>query len=112
MARRVPILPPFGGFEGSVPILEPGLRGRGEGSMVEEAYEKVKEAYETGHEIGQQIDQATGASDKWSSAAVDADPQRAHDAADAWDRGDHLEAVGDFAVGTAEAAIDKIEDIL
>lgn len=68
-------------------------------------------AFALGYEVGTMIDNATGASDKWSGAAVDADPERAKDAADAWDRGDHLEAVGDFIVGSGEALIDKIEDI-
>jgi hypothetical protein len=96
--------------------------------MVEEAKEvgeKVIGAFETGYEIGTQIDQATGASDKLSTAAVDADPELAlsasrdwDDANAAWDKGDHLEAIGDgasavgkFAEGAAEAAWDKITDI-
>ena len=81
--------------------------------MVEEAkeiYEKGKEAFEAGYSVGQKIDEATGASDKWSSAAVDADPERARAAADAWDRGDHLEAVGDFIVGSGEALVGAITD--
>lgn len=95
--------------------------------MVEEAYEaggKVVEAFETGYEIGTKIDQATGASDKLSTAAVDADPERAQaaaqhwdDAGAEWDKGDHIAAIGDgaaaigdFAVGTAEAAGSAIAD--
>jgi hypothetical protein len=95
--------------------------------MVEEAYEaggKVVDAFKEGYEIGTQIDEATGASDAWSSAAVDADPDRASAAAEhwddagaEWDKGDHLEAIGDgaaaigdFAVGTAEAAGSAIAD--
>jgi hypothetical protein len=96
--------------------------------MVEEAYEaggQLVDAFKGGYEIGTQIDQATGASDKLSTAAVDADPERAvaasehwDDANAEWDRGDHLEAVGDgaaaigdFAVGSAEAAVDAISDL-
>jgi hypothetical protein len=94
--------------------------------MVEEAYsagESVVGAFEKGYEIGTQIDQATGASDKLSTAAVDADPERAKDSAEHWDqagaeweKGDHVAAVedgavaiGDFAVGSAEAAGSAIE---
>jgi hypothetical protein len=96
-------------------------------AMVEEAYEageKVVGAFEKGYEIGTQFDQATGASDKLSTAAVDADPELAlsasrdwDDANAAWDKGDHVEAIGDgvsavgkFAVGTAEAAGSAIAD--
>jgi hypothetical protein len=97
--------------------------------MVEEAKEvidKVEEAFGFGYDIGTKIDKATGASDKLSTAAVDADPELARTAANhwddansEWDKGDHLEAigdgakaVGDFVEGTAEAAWDKITDIL
>jgi hypothetical protein len=96
-------------------------------AMVEEAYEagqSVIGAFEKGYEIGTQIDQATGASDKLSTAAVDADPELAlsasrdwDDANAAWDKGDYVDAVGDgasavgkFAVGTAEAAGSAIAD--
>jgi hypothetical protein len=95
--------------------------------MVEELYDaggKLVEAFEEGYKVGTQIDQATGASDKLSTAAVDADPERASAAAEhwdnagaEWDKGDHLEAIGDgaaaigdFAVGSAEALGSKIED--
>jgi hypothetical protein len=95
--------------------------------MVEEAYEageKVIGAFETGYEIGTKIDQATGASDKLSTAAVDADPELAlsasndwDDANAAWDKGDHVEAiedgasaVGKFVEGSAEAAGSAIAD--
>jgi hypothetical protein len=95
--------------------------------MVEELYDaggKVVGAFETGYEIGTKIDQATGASDKLSTAAVDADPERAQAAAEhwddagaEWDKGDHVAAIGDgaaaigdFAVGTAEAAGSAIAD--
>ena len=95
--------------------------------MVEEAYEaggKVVEAFEVGYKIGTEIDQATGASDKLSTAAVDADPELAlsasndwDDANAAWDKGDHVEAIADgasavgkFAVGSAEAAGSAIAD--
>ena len=95
--------------------------------MVEEAYEageSVIGAFEKGYEIGTKIDQATGASDKLSTAAVDADPELAlsasndwDDANAAWDKGDHIEAIGDgasavgkFAMGTAEAAGSAIAD--
>ncbi len=75
-----------------------------------------------GYEVGSMIDQATGASDSISSAAVAADPSLARSAANdwddagaAWDRADHLEAIGEgaeavgkFAVGTAEAAADAV----
>ena len=96
--------------------------------MVEEVYdagEKVVGAFQEGYEIGTKIDQATGASDAISTAAVDADPSLAvsasndwDDANTAWDKGDHVEAiedgasaVGKFVEGTAEAAWDKITDI-
>lgn len=96
--------------------------------MVEEVYEageKVVEAFGVGYDIGTKIDQATGASDKLSTAAVDADPELAlsasndwDDANAAWDKGDHLEAIGDgasavgkFVEGTAEAAWDAVTDI-
>ena len=96
--------------------------------MVEEAkevIEKVEEAFGIGQEIGHKIDQATGASDKWSTAAVEQNPERAQSAANdwdnantAWDKGEHLEAiedgasaVGKFAESTAEAAWDGIKDI-
>ena len=95
--------------------------------MVEEVYDasgKLVEAFQEGYKVGTAIDQATGASDKLSTAAVDADPERAVAASEHWDdanaewaKGDHLEAigdgaaaVGDFAVGTAEAAGSAIED--
>jgi hypothetical protein len=82
-------------------------------------------AFATGYWVGEKIDDLTGASDKLSSAAVDADPELAlsasndwDDAGTAWDRGDHLEAVGDgasavgkFALGSAEAAIDGIGSV-
>jgi hypothetical protein len=75
-------------------------------------------AFATGYWVGEKIDNLTGASDKLSTAAVDADPERAQAAAQHWDdagtewsRGDHLEAIGDgaasigdFAVGSVEAA--------
>jgi len=91
-----------------------------------EGAEKVKEAFGFGYDVGTQIDQATGASDKLSTAAVDADPGLARsasnnwdDATSEWDRGDHLEAVGDgakavgkFAEGLGEAAIDKVGDVI
>jgi hypothetical protein len=78
-----------------------------------------------GYEIGTWIDHATGASDKLSTAAVDADPALAQksaqhwdDAGESWDKGDHLqaigqgaEAVGDFIEGSAEAAVDKVENL-
>ena len=96
--------------------------------MVEELYDaggSVVGAFEEGYKVGTQIDQATGASDKLSTAAVDADPERAQASAEhwdnagaEWDKGDHLEAVGDgvaaigdFAVGSAEAAVDAITDL-
>lgn len=95
--------------------------------MVEEAYEagsSVVDAFKEGYDIGTKIDQATGASDKLSTAAVDADPERATAAAEhwdnagaEWDKGDHVAAIedgaaaiGDFAVGTAEAAGSAIAD--
>ena len=95
--------------------------------MVEEAKEVgegVVSPFETGYEIGTRIDQATGASDKLSTAAVDADPELAlsasrdwDDANAAWEKGDHMEAIGDgasavgkFAEGTAEAAGSAIAD--
>ena len=95
--------------------------------MVEEAKEvgeKLVGAFETGYDIGTRFNEATGASDKLSTAAVDADPELAlsasndwDDANAAWDKGDHLEAIGDgasavgkFAVGTAEAAGSAIAD--
>lgn len=94
--------------------------------MVEEAeevYEKVKEAFGFGYEVGTKIDQATGASDKISTAAVDVNPERAasasnnwDDATSEWDKGEHLEAIGDgakavgkFAESVGEAAVDKVE---
>ena len=96
--------------------------------MVEEAYEaggKVVDAFEAGYDIGTKIDQATGASDKLSTAAVDADPERAQaasghwdDANSEWEKGDHIAAIGDgaaaigdFAVGSAEALGSKVEDL-
>jgi hypothetical protein len=95
--------------------------------MVEEVYDaggKLVDAFQEGYKIGTAIDEATGASDKLSTAAVDADPERAvaaaehwDDAGAEWDKGDHLEAIGDgaaaigdFAVGTAEAAGSAIAD--
>ncbi len=82
-------------------------------------------AFATGYWVGEKIDDLTGASDKLSTAAVDADPELAlsasndwDDAGTAWDRGDHLEGVGDgasavgkFALGTAEAAADGIASV-
>ncbi len=79
-----------------------------------------------GYEIGSRIDEATGASDTWSSSAVAADPSLARSAAEdwdnagaAWDRGDHLEAIGEgaesvgkFVVGSAEAAADAVGDAI
>ena len=96
--------------------------------MVEEAkevLEKVEKAFGIGYDIGTEIDQATGASDKWSTAAVEQNPERAASAANdwdnagaAWDKGEHLEAiedgasaVGKFAESTAEAAWEGIKDI-
>ena len=81
-------------------------------------------AFATGYWVGEKIDDLTGASDKLSTAAVDADPELAMKAAEhwddagaEWDRGDHLSAVGDgaaaigdFALGTAEAAGGAIVD--
>ena len=97
--------------------------------MVEElveAGEEVKEAFEAGYHVGTEIDQATGASDKLSTAAVNADPELAlsasnnwDDAKSEWDKGDHLEAVGDgakavgkFVEGSAEAAYDSAKDFI
>ena len=97
--------------------------------MVEEAKEvidKVEEAFGFGYQVGTEIDKATGASDKLSTAAVEANPERALSAANdwdnatsEWDKGDHLEAVGDgakavgkFAESTAEAAYDKVADVV
>ena len=96
--------------------------------MVEEAeevYGKVKEAFGFGYEIGTEIDKATGASDKLSTAAVNVNPERAlsasnnwDDATSEWDKGEHLEAIGDgakavgkFAESLGEAAVDKVEDL-
>ena len=97
--------------------------------MVEEAKEageKVGGAFKVGYDIGTKIDQATGASDKLSTAAVAADPELAvsaskdwDDAQTAWDKGDHVDSVGDgvsaagkFIEGSAEAAWDKLTDII
>jgi hypothetical protein len=96
--------------------------------VVEEAkevFEKVEQAFGFGYDVGTEIDKATGASDKLSTAAVDADPELAlsasrdwDDANSAWDKGDHLEAIGDgasavgkFVEGSAEAAWDAVTDI-
>jgi hypothetical protein len=96
--------------------------------MVEEAkevVEKLEKAWGIGQEIGHEIDDATGASDKWSTAAVEQNPERAQSAANdwdnanaAWEKGEHLEAiedgasaVGKFAESTAEAAWEGIKDI-
>ena len=82
-------------------------------------------AFATGYWIGEKIDDLTGASDKLSTAAVDADPELAlsaandwDDAGTAWDKGDHLEAIGDgasaigkFAVGSVEAAGEGIASV-
>ena len=81
-------------------------------------------SFAAGYGIGTKINEWTGASDTLSTAAVDANPERAlsaandwDDAGAAWDRGDHLEAVGDgasaigkFAVSSGEAAVDALGD--
>jgi hypothetical protein len=105
------------------------MDGRGETVMVEEAkdaMEKVAEAFGVGYEIGTEIDQATGASDKWSTAAVEQNPERALSAASDWDSAssewdkgeygsavaDGASAVGKFAESTAEAAWDGAKDLV
>ena len=74
--------------------------------------EKGEEAFKKGWEVGKEIDDATGASDTWSSAAVDADPELARSAADDWDKGDHAKAVGKFLHSTGEAAWDAASDFV
>ena len=71
---------------------------------------KVEEAWDAGTDAGRRLDEATGASDTWSTAAVDADPELARSAADDWDKGDHAKAVGKFARATGEAIVDGVED--
>jgi hypothetical protein len=97
--------------------------------MVEEAkevIEKVEEAFGFGYDVGTKIDQATGASDKISTAAVDVNPERAYSASQNWDnateamdKGDYVEgveqgakAVGKFAESVGEAAYDKVADVV
>ena len=97
--------------------------------MVEEAkeaMEKVAEAFGVGYEIGTEIDKATGASDAWSTAAVEQNPERALSAANNWDdaqanwdKGEYVDAIGDgasavgkFAESTAEAAWDGAKDFV
>ncbi len=77
-----------------------------------------------GFGIGTKINEWTGASDKISDAAVDANPERAYSASqdwdnagEAWDRGDHLEAIGEgasaigkFGLSVGEAAVDAVGD--
>jgi hypothetical protein len=81
-------------------------------------------AFATGYWVGTQIDEATGASDALSTAAVDADPELARSAANDWDNAgaewsngeygsavaDGASSVGKFAVGSVEAAGSAIAD--
>ena len=119
----------FGGGEAAGTILAGGAAELGAGAAAAGGATigaAVVGSFAAGYGIGTKIDEWTGASDKLSSAAVDANPELAlsaandwDDAGTAWDRGDHLEAIGDgasaigkFAAGTAEAAVDAVGDAL
>jgi hypothetical protein len=117
----------FGGEEAAAAFLAGGGAELGAGAAAAGGATvgaAVVGSFAAGYGIGTKIDEWTGASDKLSTAAVDVDPERAlsaandwDDAGAAWEKGDHLEAVGDgasaigkFALSSGEAAVDAIGD--
>jgi hypothetical protein len=119
----------FGGEEAAGALLAGGGAELGAGAAAAGGATigaAVVGSFAAGYGIGTKIDEWTGASDKLSTAAVDANPELALSAANdwddahaAWDRGDHLEAIGDgassvgkFVAGSAEAAVDAVGDAL
>jgi len=77
---------------------------------VAEEVKKVWEAAKGGYEVGKDINEQTGAGDAWGDAAYNQDPELAKSAADDWDKGDHMKAIGKFARASGEALVDGVED--
>ncbi|TMD28727.1 MAG: hypothetical protein E6I94_07940 [Chloroflexi bacterium] len=77
--------------------------------MAEEV-KKAKEAFEAGWDLGKEIDEKTGASTAWGDSAYEHDPELAKSAADDWDKGDHMKAIGKFARSTGGAIEDGAVD--
>jgi hypothetical protein len=71
---------------------------------------KVWNAAKGGWEIGEEINEKTGAGDAWGDAAYAQDPELAKSAADDWDKGDHAKAVGKFVYASGAALVDGVGD--
>jgi hypothetical protein len=82
----------------------------GRKTIVAEEVKKVWDAAKGGYEVGKDINEKTGAGDAWGDAAYNQDPELAKSAADDWDKGDHMKAIGKFARASGEALVDGVED--
>jgi hypothetical protein len=87
-----------------------GLAGIWEVRIVSEEVKKVWDAAKGGWEIGEEINEKTGAGDAWGDAAYEQDPELAKSAADDWDKGDHAKAVGKFVYASGAALVEGVGD--